>query len=130
MGNAHYYSKTISITHFRGITYVWWSGLDKEIAESVHDCAPCQFVRNKPPQASVQPLQWRKQPWQRIHVDFAGLFMNKMFLLVVDSHSKWLEIEIIPSTTSTAIIEKLSDMFSHYGLPDQRKRQRSAIYFK
>ena len=42
-----------------------------------------------------------------------------MFLLVVDSHSKWLEVEIMPSITSTATIEKLCDMFSHYGLPDQ-----------
>ena len=64
--------------------HVWWPGLNKEIAESVHDCAPYQFVRNKPLQAPVQPWQWPKQPWQRIHVDFAGPFMNKMFLLVVD----------------------------------------------
>ena len=38
---------------------------------------------------------------------------------MVDSHSKWLEVEIMPSTTSTATIEKLRDMFLHYGLPDQ-----------
>ena len=36
--------------------HVWWPGLDKEIAESVHDCAPCQSVRNKPPQAPVQTM--------------------------------------------------------------------------
>ena len=68
--------------------HVWWPGLDKEVAESVHDCTPCYSVRNKPPQAPVQPWQWPKQPWQRIHVHSAGPFMNKMFLLVVDSHSK------------------------------------------
>ena len=45
--------------------------------------------------------------------------MNKMFLLVVDSHSKWLEVEIMVSTESTATIEKLRDIFLHYGLPDQ-----------
>ena len=38
---------------------------------------------------------------------------------MVDSHSKWLEVEIRPSITSTATVEKLRDMFSHYGLPDQ-----------
>ena len=33
---------------------------------------------------------WPKMPWQRIHIDFAGPFMGKMFLIiVVDSHSKW-----------------------------------------
>ena len=45
--------------------------------------------------------------------------MNKMFLLVVDSHSKWLEVKIMPSTTSTATIEKLRDMFARYGIPDR-----------
>ena len=38
---------------------------------------------------------------------------------MVDSHSKWLEVEIMQSTTSNATMEKLRDMFSHYGLPDQ-----------
>ena len=41
---------------------------------------------------------------------------------MVDSHSKWLEVKIMPSTTSNATIEKLRDMFSHYGLPDQLVR--------
>ena len=119
VGNARHYSKQFRarileklLTGHPGIVrmkslgrfHVWWPGLHKEIAESVHDCAPCQSVRNKPPQAPVQPWKWPKQPWKRIHVDFAGPFMNKMFLLVVDSHSKWLEVEIMPSTTSTATI--------------------------
>ncbi len=99
--------------------HVWWPGLDKDIADNVHDCVPCQSVRNKPAQAPLQPWQWPKRPWQRIHVDFAGPFMNKMFFLVVDSQSKWLEVEIMPSTTSNAIIEKLRDMFARYGLPEQ-----------
>ena len=99
--------------------HVWWPGLDKDIADNVHGCVPCQSVRNKPAQAPLQPWQWPKRPWQRIHVDFAGPFMNKMFFLVVDSQSKWLEVEIMPSTTSNATIEKLRDMFARYGLPEQ-----------
>ena len=33
--------------------------------------------------------------------------MNKMFMIVVDSHSKWLEAEIMPNVTSETTIEKL-----------------------
>ena len=98
--------------------HVCWPGLDKDISESANGCAPCQSVRNKPPPAPLQPWQCPRQPWQRIHVYFAGPFMNKMFLLVVDSYSKWLDVEIMPSTTSTATIEKLRDMFARYGIPD------------
>lgn len=99
--------------------HVWMSGLDNDIAHVVQICTPCQATRNKPPQAPLQPWQWPKMPWQRIHIDFAGPFMNKMFLVVVDSHSKWLEVEIMPTVTSGATVEKLRDMFARYGIPDQ-----------
>ena len=42
-----------------------------------------------------------------------------MFLIVVDSHSKWFEVEIIPSITSEATIIKPCDMFARYGIPQQ-----------
>ena len=52
----------------------------------------CQSVRNAP---SVSPLHlwlWSSKPWVRIYVDFAGLFQKKMFILIVNAHSKWPEI--------------------------------------
>ena len=45
--------------------------------------------------------------------------MNKIFLVVVDSHSKWLEVEIMPSVTSESTIERLRNMFARYGVPMQ-----------
>ena len=42
-----------------------------------------------------------------------------MFLVVVDSHSKWLEVEIMPSVTSESTIEKLRNMSARYGVPMQ-----------
>ena len=45
--------------------------------------------------------------------------MGKMFLIVVDSHSKWLEVEIMDSITSEATTEKLREMFARYGIPQQ-----------
>ena len=45
--------------------------------------------------------------------------MGKMSLTVVDSHSKWFEVEIMPSITNEATIAKLCDMFSRYGIPQQ-----------
>ena len=42
-----------------------------------------------------------------------------MFLIVVDAHSKWLEIEKMDTTTSTKTIEKLQNLFARYGVPSQ-----------
>ena len=44
--------------------------------------------------------------------------MGKTFLLVEDSHSKWLEVHSTSSATSTAIIELLRKSFATFGLPD------------
>jgi len=42
-----------------------------------------------------------------------------MFLVVVDAHSRWLEIERMSSTTSEKTIEVLQKLFARYGIPAQ-----------
>ena len=42
-----------------------------------------------------------------------------MFLVVVDSHSKWLDVQIMQSITAEKTIEKLQSIFSTHGLPKQ-----------
>ena len=48
----------------------------------------------------VIPWDWPDRPWARIHADYAGPFMSKMFLLMVDAHSKWLQVHVATSATS------------------------------
>ena len=50
---------------------------------------------------STAPVEWPSSPWQRIHIDFARPFLGCMFLIVVDAHSRCLEIEKMDTTTST-----------------------------
>ena len=59
------------------------------------------------------------RPWQRVHVDFAGPFQGKMFLLVVDAHSKWPEVVNMTTTSAQCTIEELRRMFASYGIPEQ-----------
>ena len=42
-----------------------------------------------------------------------------MFLIVMDAHSRWLEVEKMDATTSTKTIEKLQNLFARYGVPSQ-----------
>ena len=43
---------------------------------------------------------------------YSGPFLGKMFLLPVDSHSKWIEIHITNASTTAVTIEKLQLTFS------------------
>ena len=67
------------------------------------------------------------RPWARIHIDFAGpldnrMYLiisleNRMFLIIVDTHSKWIEAFPMTSTTATKMIQILRT-FARYGIPD------------
>ncbi|GFQ84139.1 uncharacterized protein K02A2.6 [Trichonephila clavata] len=56
-------------------------------------------------------------PWECIHVDFAGPIFEHMFFLIVDAHSKWLEVYPMKTTTTKKTIECLRDSFARFGLP-------------
>ena len=98
---------------------VWWPGIDSAIEEAVKTCLSCQENAKSPPPASIHPWEWPSQPWSRIHIDYAGPFLGKMFLVVVDAHSKWIEVVSVPSATSSNTIKQLRAMFARYGLPQQ-----------
>ena len=68
---------------------MWWPGIDDSIEKRVKSCIPCRQVKLSPPPAPLHPWVWPTKPWKRIHVDFAGPLFNKMYLLVLDAHSKW-----------------------------------------
>ena len=53
------------------------------------------------------------------HIDFVGRSLGCMFLIVVDAHSRWLEIEKMDTKTSTKTIGKLQSLFASYGVPSQ-----------
>eukprot|EP00731_Ephydatia_muelleri_P001678 Em0001g1678a len=98
-------------------SFVWWPKLDADIEEKAKSCQVCQLHQKAPAQAPLHPWEWPEQPWFRVHADYAGPFKGKMFLLLVDAHSKWLEVHMMDSSTSAATIEKMKLSFACHGLP-------------
>ena len=70
--------------------YMWWPGMDGQIEQCVKECMVCQNSRKAPQVAPLHPWTWPDKPWSRIHIDYAGPFQDKMFLLVIDAYTKWL----------------------------------------
>ena len=98
--------------------YLWWPTLDKDIETKVKACAVCAAVRNIPPTAPLHSWQWPARIWQRLHIDFAQK-SNHTFLVIIDSHSKWLEVFNMRSTTAEKTCEVLRTLFASYGLPEE-----------
>ncbi|GFR96761.1 polyprotein [Elysia marginata] len=72
-----------------------------------------------PPLTPLHPWQFPEKPWQRIHIDYAGPFLNQIFLVIVDAHTK--RVEIIPTTMSTTstTVNILGTIFARFGIPEQ-----------
>ncbi|XP_019859677.1 PREDICTED: uncharacterized protein K02A2.6-like [Amphimedon queenslandica] len=100
-------------------SYVWWPGLDRDITELVKHCSICQAHRSSPPRAVLHPWEWPNRPWARVHIDHAGPFHGKQFLIVVDAHSKWIDVQQVSSTSAEATIEALRFLFATHGVPEQ-----------
>ena len=94
---------------------VWWPGIDNEILDqsscvrdvpatdecaSYHQAAPMGVART-----------------DRIHVDYAGPMDGKMVLVIIDAHSKYIDVHVVNAAISSATITKLSQTFAIYGLP-------------
>ena len=99
--------------------HVWWPGIDKSIEQMVRECEACQSVRNNPSTTLLHPWSWPDGPWKRVHLDFAGPFQGSMFMVIVDAHSKWLEVVPVSTTTTEKTMEVLRSMFARYGIPQQ-----------
>ena len=100
-------------------SYFWWNGLGNDIECLGKSCGRCQALKSNSPPAPLHPWARPDAPSTRIHVDNAGPFLGKIFLVVVDADSKWTEVLIANSTTSHGTMEALRTLLGHYELPQR-----------
>lgn len=99
-------------------SYLWWPELDSDIEKLVATCLICQENRAMPHKAPLHRWEWPQTPWLCLHIDHAGPVEGNYLLLVVDAHSKWLEVRRVPSTSTANTIAVLRELFATHGLPD------------
>ncbi|XP_047037979.1 uncharacterized protein K02A2.6-like [Helicoverpa zea] len=97
--------------------YVWWPRLDSDIEARAAACAACRAQLDAPPRHTPVPYVWPSEPWTRLHVDFLQ-YQGKYYFLILDSHSKWIEVFLMGTGTSAKLVtNKLRECFSRFGLP-------------
>lgn len=63
------------------------------------------------------PSSFPERPWSRIAMDLFEL-NNKMYILVVDYFSRWIELRRLGNQTSKETVEKVKSIFAVHGIPD------------
>ena len=100
-------------------SYVWWPGIDTDIECMVKSCSPWQMQQSAPAKAQLHPWEWPTSSWERVHVDFVVPVLGRMFLVLIDAHSKWPEVIEMKSVTADKTIQELQNIFARYVLPKQ-----------
>ena len=108
--------------------FAWWPGLDKALEEKVQLCDSCQRTRKLPPLAPIQPWEWPERPWSRVHIDYAGPLLGHMFLVVVDAHSKWMDVRAVRSATTSTTLTELRSIFATHGIPELLVSDNGSVF--
>ena len=66
---------------------VWWPNIDRDIEGACQSCTGCQLMKQDPKLTPVHPWEYPEGPWRRVHLDFAGPFEGKIFLVMVDAYT-------------------------------------------
>ena len=114
---AHEGHQGIVKTKNRLRSKVWWPKIDKDAERLCKVCHGCQAVGDSvvpEPMARSKPTG----PWQDCAADLLGpLPGGENMLLVLDYYSRFYEVVVMRTTTSTKIIEAMRPMFARFGVP-------------
>ena len=102
---------------------IWYPGMDSKVKTMIENCIACQAVGPDNPPEPMRITPTSTEPWQSLAVDFYGPIPHsgQYLLVVVDTYSKFPEVEIVTSTSAKAIIPKLDCIFATHGIPQQLK---------
>ena len=118
----------ISRMKSRALMLMWWPNINKNIENKVKSCSVCQESRPLPPTAPLQPWYWPDRPWSRLHIDYAGPMKSKMFLVVIDAYSKWLDVFSVTLANSESTIDKLHIQFVTHGIPNSVVTDNATVF--
>ena len=100
----------------RARTALNWPGMSSEIEELVSSCATCLKHRNYQQKEELIQHDILSSPWMKVGLNLFTL-KNKKYTLIVDYYSKYVEICLLPDTSSPSIIMYMKSIFARHGIP-------------
>lgn len=99
-----------------------------KINRDIEDIAiNCKKTFNK----HKQPIKiWAEEPFSRLYTDCWGPFLNKYFLIVLDAHTKWLEVFPTTNIASSFTIKALHSPIARFGVVSDNATNFTSSEFK
>lgn len=86
---------------------VYWYNINKDILDFVQNCIRHQGSRRNEEKFPLFLWSLPSKSWTLLNIDFSGPLQNKMWLVVVDAYSRWLEANATTSRNRiTTLLEK------------------------
>ena len=98
-------------------SFIYWPNIDRDIENYIKSCIPCLTVKPTPPKNQLTSWPLTTEVFERVHIDFLGPYHGKMYFVLGDAYSKWVEAREMKSTTAFETEEKLRETFARFGLP-------------
>ena len=97
---------------------VWFPLIDQLVQDFIDKCLACQATG---PPTNCPPLEISDLPpcpWDTVHIDFCVPFpTGELLLVVIDTYSRFPEVDILTSTSASATIPRLHHIFATHGIP-------------
>ena len=97
-------------------TQYWWPHITVQLESFLASCTVCQSNARLPRQQVHSSWNKSNCPMERIHLDFFH-FAGQQFLLLIDSCSKWIHVELMARTMAQDLIRVLKSVFLNVGYP-------------
>ena len=100
----------------------YWPGFSNDIDEFCRRCSSCQIFSDNPDRPPIRPIAEKLQaPGQQVAVDITGpseATSGKILLTVIDLFSRYPDVFVLRSSSSSEIICNLRKWFSQFGIPE------------
>jgi len=101
----------------RAATALWWPGIGRDIQNIVGSCEFCQVHNATQLREPLITTPLPEGPWEYIAMDL-GKHNGKEFLVVVDYHSRYIEVAGMPRNPATRhVTNALDKMCATWGFP-------------
>ena len=115
--------QTIHAGHFgqekmqlRARESVFWPKITADILQTAQTCTVCQTFSRSQQRETLIPHEVPQGPWEKLGIDFFE-FNSCNYLMIADYYSRFPVIRRVRSTTTTATVDTLKQVFSEYGVP-------------